>query len=321
MRSSFTISFDLELYWGIRDVLPLSQARAHLVRTRATIPQILSLLDGYGVNATWATVGFLLAETKQELLEFIPESLPRYFEKLLDPYHDIEHLGENEEEDPCHFGASLVDAIRRTDGQEISSHTFSHYFCLEKGQTSHTFECDLSANCRLAERRGLRLRTIAFPRNQHNPNYDRILSSHGLTAYRSSSHGLLSYQLGSIEPFYKRATRVLSESLPLIGSRTSVSDIGLVEFSSNRFLRLPSSGKASHILSAAMMPHVLAEMSIAAIKGYRYHLWCHPHNFGRSPQSSLSTFRFILDHWRTLNQCYGMRSLSMFQVSSEVLGS
>ena len=58
-------------------------------------------------------------------------------------------IGENEERDPFHYGQSLLEKISRYEGQEISTHTFSHYYCLEDGQTAEQFEADLKASLKV----------------------------------------------------------------------------------------------------------------------------------------------------------------------------
>ena len=51
----------------------------------------------------------------------------------------IARIGPNERQDPYHFGLSLVRRIKDCPHQEIGTHTFSHYYCLEDGQTPEHF--------------------------------------------------------------------------------------------------------------------------------------------------------------------------------------
>ncbi len=94
----------------------------------------------------------------------------------LDPY--VETIGLDEEHDPEHLAGSLVDLIGASAGQEVGSHTFSHYYCLEPGQNEGTFRADLAAAQSIARRRGLELTSLVLPRNQWNPAYaDAVLDS------------------------------------------------------------------------------------------------------------------------------------------------
>jgi len=65
------VSLDFELYWGVRDIYSLDQTRAKLLAARSAIPALLDLFVEYGVHATWATVGMLFAETREELVHFL----------------------------------------------------------------------------------------------------------------------------------------------------------------------------------------------------------------------------------------------------------
>ncbi len=51
------------------------------------------------------------------------------------PTRSLDSLGASESSDPFHFGLSLARRIAECDGMELASHTFSHYFALEPGQT------------------------------------------------------------------------------------------------------------------------------------------------------------------------------------------
>jgi hypothetical protein len=49
----------------------------------------------------------------------------------------------------------------------------------------------------------------------------------------------------------------------------------------------------------------------AAKRGAGYHLWWHPHNFGRNLQANLTALRDIILHFATLREGSGMRSMAM----------
>ena len=57
----------------------------------------------------------------------------------------------------------------------------------------------------------------------------------------------------------------------------------------------------------------------AARRRTLFHLWWHPHNFGVDLQENLAFLRDILDHFRTLQDRYGMRSMTMAALADEVL--
>jgi hypothetical protein len=70
----------------------------------------------------------------------VTSARPRYRDSRLDPYDGA--VGEGEADDPLHFAPSLIGRIRATRRQEISTHTFSHYYCLEPGQDRQAFRAD-----------------------------------------------------------------------------------------------------------------------------------------------------------------------------------
>ena len=57
----------------------------------------------------------------------------------------------------------LIDLIKNTRGQEIATHTFSHYYCLEEGQDIQSFESDLKKALEIAKNNGCLIKSIVFP--------------------------------------------------------------------------------------------------------------------------------------------------------------
>jgi hypothetical protein len=74
----------------------------------------------------------------------------------------------------------------------------------------------------------------------------------------------------------------------------------------------PSEG----FLNGMKIDRIRKEMTRAAEKGEVYHLWWHPHNFGRYPQQSLIGLKEILSHFRLCRERYGMVSLNMGEVAA-----
>ena len=136
----FTISLDFELFWGVRDLSYAHLYRPNILGGRDAIPHILSLFKQYKIHATWATVAMITFETKKDLLQYLPEIRPKY--RNYQPYKGLDHIGENERDDPYHFGYSLLRKISDTPGMEIASHSFSHFYCLEN-TVKDAFKSDL----------------------------------------------------------------------------------------------------------------------------------------------------------------------------------
>ena len=158
-NGKFVISLDFEIYWGVRDVVKLADYRDRLLGVRQVIPRLLKVFNDYNIHATFATVGFLFFSNKNQLLLNLPHKLPQYENDNLSPYcGHFNLIGEDENQDPFHFGNKLILLIRDS-GQEIGSHTFSHYYCLEKGQTKEDFFEDIKVAKSLALENGIHLKS------------------------------------------------------------------------------------------------------------------------------------------------------------------
>ena len=79
MAGKLLVSLDFELFWGMLDVCPLEAYQDHVLGGRAAIPQLLELFGKYDIHATWAAVGFLFGEDRQEL-----ETLGHHFQGYSD---------------------------------------------------------------------------------------------------------------------------------------------------------------------------------------------------------------------------------------------
>src|SRR5919112_3657710 len=219
-HGALIISLDFELHWGVRDTTPHDgNYQQNLLGVWEVVPRLLTLFEEYDIAATWATVGFLFAKSKRELQEFAPSVKPIYTDTLLSPYH--EPIGESEADDPLHFAASLIKAIRRSPRQELATHTFSHYYCLEPGQDREAFKADLSSALAIASKNDIQLRSIVFPRNQHNPNYDDLLVAGGIVCYRGNQNAWM-YRASNAagQTKLRRAARLLDTYINLAGPHT-----------------------------------------------------------------------------------------------------
>ena len=187
MPGIFTISLDLELYWGVRDSRSFGEYEANLCGEREAISGILELFEAHGVHATWATLGFLFFKNIEELQQHLPRVLPDYQRQQLSSYRYIdEHLWGGD--DVFHFAPDTVEQIRLSSGQEIGTHTFSHYYCLEEGQTIESFRADLQAAVDVAKAHNIPIASLVFPRNQGNSDYLDVLNELRIACYRGNEN-------------------------------------------------------------------------------------------------------------------------------------
>ncbi|WMN06802.1 polysaccharide deacetylase family protein [Marivirga arenosa] len=326
MNSIFTISLDFELHWGGFEKWPLDKAKKqYFLNTRKLIPQLLDLFEHYEVHVSWATVGLLMHENKNQVEANFPDKKPSYDQKHLSAYHFLESvgIGENEQEDPYHYADSLIKDIISRRGQELASHSFAHYYCNEKGQTLAQFDADCKAITKASEKYEQKLRSLVFPRNQFNADYLKVCSENGIKIIRSNpvdwwwdiSDGALN------ESKWKRLNRGLDAYFN-IGGKTSygINAIqqkeGVYLLPASRLLR-PYNPKEL-FLNKKKINRIKKEMTIAAQKAEFYHLWWHPHNFGNHSEENLDGLREILTHFSFLQKEYGMKSLNMGEIAEKL---
>lgn len=314
MTSQFIISLDFELMWGVRDHRSIADYGASVLGVRQAIPRLLKEFRTYGIEATWATVGLLFARNQREMVDYSPKQKPGYHRSALSPYQAIADLsGQTEDQNPYFFGRSLVDQILEAGTQEMSCHTYSHYFCLEPGQNAAEFKADISANIAIAKSAGAVVKTIVFPRNQWAPDYVDAAAATGLIGFRGNQGGFMyKSRSGEGNTLAVRGLRLLDGALP-ITERTDFAAPtdyrGMSNIPASRFLR-PWKPKLRQY-NALHIRRIKNEMTRAAKAGTHYHLWWHPHNMGCHTDGNFAQLENILRHYRKLHDQYGMQSSTM----------
>jgi peptidoglycan/xylan/chitin deacetylase (PgdA/CDA1 family) len=314
-RGALVISLDFELRWGVlKRCPPGARYERSLIEARRLIPRMVDLFERHGVAATWATVGMLFARNREELEACRPRVLPAYDDAALDSHRVAPGL--DEASDPLHYAASLVELLRDAPHQEVATHTYSHYYCTEPGQTAETFRADLEAARAIAALREVTLRSIVLPRNQHNPAYDPILADAGIRAYRGNVCSWM-WRFAQAEESAtpgRRIGRLVDSYLPLTGSgavlwSTVPKRDGLCDVRASALLR-PWTPRGNG-LERLRLRRIRDSMEAAAQSGSIYHLWWHPHNFGAHPEENLAFLGKVLAAYQRCRDEYGMVSMSM----------
>ena len=315
MAGNLIVSLDFELFWGMLDCCALEDYQENVLGGRKAIPQLLKLFEKYGIHATWATVGFLFAEDKAHLRRFFPlEQLPTYTREDVSPYPWFERIGNDEKDAPCFFAPSLVKLVAQTPGQEIGSHTFSHFYCREKGQSAAQFSADMAAAKAIAEETGYALTSVILPRNQCEEDYTQVLREHGFAAYRDEENDWIHNKI-KFRPLL-RLLRLADVYLPLTGQG------GYIPRKENGIWNLVGSRMYKPILKplAFLEPlklrRIKKQMLHAARKGLTFHLWWHPHNIGVRTEAHMKQLEEIFAYYQYLNQTYGMRSYNMAEMAA-----
>ncbi|QBZ97877.1 polysaccharide deacetylase family protein [Flavobacterium sangjuense] len=312
-KGALVISLDFELVWGIFDHIQINDKVAYFDNTLAAIPQMLALFEKNNINVTWATVGMLFNENWDEWNANIPAVIPSYDNQNLNPYnYGLQH--QKSGFDRFFFAPNLIKEINSVKGQEIGTHTYSHYYCLEKGQTIEQFDADLAQAIKMAKNFSVDLRSLVFPRNQYNSAYLDICSKHQIETVRTNPDSWY-WDTTKSETFVSKLARTGDAYLP-IGkksySKDSISNDKVIGQSASRFLRPQHQFE---FLNSTRLARIKNEILHAAKNGEVYHLWWHPHNFGIATDEAIKTLKAIIS---VFNQCrdeYGMESLTMKQLS------
>lgn len=318
----FTVSLDFELYWGVRDKRSIDQYKDNLAGVGTAIREMLRVFDAHGIHATWAAVGFLFFDSAEHLKNRLPGKLPRYTDTRLSPYRYIEESAELEP--VYHFAPEIIKRIAKHDGQEIATHTFSHYYCLEDGQTPDEFREDMSSAIVIAESQGFSIKSLVFPRNQWNPDYLSVLGELGINCYRGNETGWIHKATDDAgQNRLRRAARLLDTYINISGHHTyALDDRGVTRpynFPSSRFLRPYS--RALSVLDGLRLNRIQKAMDDAAIHKRIFHLWWHPHNFGINTGQNIAFLERIVGHYARLQLDHGIRSLNMGELSSLAEGA
>lgn len=329
MTGRFVISLDFELIWGVHDKRTIESYGTNIEKVHTIIPRLLELFEDYQIKATFSTVGLLFCKNKKEMLAYSPRLKPGYVNQKLSPYPIQMNLAKDTAiEDVYHYAPDLIALIRSYKGQEIGTHTFAHYYCLEPGQQPEEFEEDIMAAVQIAEKDKYSISSIVFPRNQCNSEYLRICASHNITSYRGNPEGW-AYRVDGDDQSkrintFRRAARLLDSYINISGNNAyHLNELNIGEgieliqnIPASRFLR-PYSNRL-RFLEPLKRRRIKNSMTHAAKHGKLYHLWWHPHNFGSNMEENFQGLEDILKHFKSLSEAYDFKSGSMESLTREL---
>lgn len=316
MNGYFVISLDFEKYWGVRDNKTIQNYRENLTNVDHIIEKMLKIFNDNQIHATWAIVGFLFFDNKNELYSNLPGA-SIYKDKNLDPY---EYIKKNDLAQPYHFAKQCILKIHETAHQEIASHTFSHYYCLEEGQNIEDFRDDCKRFNEVSKNMNISVSTIIFPRNQVNDQYEEILIENQITAYRGNEKNRLNNNNNKKDYLrkIKRMLRFLDRYINITGHNTFVIEkkSKIVNVQSSRFLE-PYKNKLK-LFNRLKLHRIKKSMSFAAKNNEIYHLWWHPHNFGQNLDKNFQMLFEIISHYKKLEREFDFKSKNINELVKEL---
>lgn len=316
-KGIFTISLDFELYWGVRDHRSLSSYGSNIRNVHSVIPRLLEMFDQYKVHCTWATVGFLFFSNKNELLKSLPQVCPDYLKTEYDPYS---YLHQSDLEPIYHFAPNLIEKIRNTPGQEIGTHTFSHFYALEENTTDEQLRADLEAAIKKAKENKIVIASIVFPRNQYSESHLKVCKEVGIKVYRGNEEsGIYRPVSREQENIFRRAVRFADTYLNITGFHCHNYPTAdeMINVPASRFLRPYS--RNLNFLEGLKFRRIKKSMEHAARNGLIYQLWWHPHNFGDNTEENFNFLEKILKEYSKLNQEKKMESQNLYEIFTQTM--
>ena len=308
MSGALIVSLDFELYWGMQDVCPLSGYRENVLGGRAAIPRLLSLFRAHGIHATWAVVGLMMARDASDARRHLPVVPPTYRNPARNACRLLDG-GLPDREPDCFFADGLIARVAAEPGMELASHTFSHYYCREPGQTVDQFRADMAAAAAIAREHGYALTSAVLPRNECEDAYIAALSELGFTAFRGEEDDWIHRRVKP-RPLM-RLLRLADVYLPLTGYRGFVPrrEHGVWNLAGTRMFKpiFPP----LRPLEGLKLRRIKRHMRHAAVHGGICHLWWHPHNLGVRTQAHFDQLEEIFSYYETLRDRFGMESLNM----------
>lgn len=305
----FVISLDFELFWGVSDTQTVASYGRNVLGEWQAIPRLLALFCQHGLRATWATVGMIMCRDYKQWRDLRPAVLPGYSRVNVSPYFKNTLVKENAK---LFFARPLVEQIRATTGQELATHTYSHFYCNEAGATPEQFAADLACARSIAADMWVNLHSVVLPRNQIDDRFLSVLPKAGIQVYRGNGEHWL-YKNGDavVGGIAGRIARFADACIPLSGECTVRAQHrgGLVNLPASLFL-YPWSARY-RALSAMRLHRLKQCMTAAARTGGVFHLWWHPHNFGVNLEENIALLEVVLRHYHVLADTYGMQTHCM----------
>lgn len=315
---SLVISLDFEMMWGCHDwSTPQEYGVTNIKSVRYVIDSMLKMFSMYGVHATFATVGLVFCKNTSDVEHYLPSIKPTYENINLSPYKDDYINQISKENQELYFAPDVIVKLKSNKGIEIGTHTFSHYFCWEPGQSLQQFRADLQAMNSISYDNDIDIKSIVFPKNQVSSDYLKVCSLEGIKCYRGNSSKYFGDSKTKFGSLRNRICRLLDSYINVGGMTTfKYSDIDIEEqplnIRASRMLRPYS--KIFSVFEPLRLNRVQSELKYAALNNEVYHLWWHPHNFGANVNQNLSFLEKILKCYKECSERYGMKSYTMSEL-------
>ena len=284
-RGTMILSLDLELCWGRFDKLPVPLLEADSFEERTQIKRLLSLLDRYGIPATWAVVGHLMLDGcarngGNAHADVLPHPEYSWFRKDWYAYDPCTSAVRS----PGWYAPDIVEWIRKAHVRhEIASHSFAHIYYGDAECSASAARADLAAAVAAAEPKDITLKSFVFPRNQ--VGHLGVLHEHGIHAYRGVDPTRFRKGGGLLVKTFNFLDQLLG--LPPKAVHAEEGIPGLWNIPGNHFY-MARNGIRKMIPIASRVLKGKRGIRRAIQTGGIYHLWFHPFNLNADSDAMLS---------------------------------
>jgi len=317
----FVISLDFEKMWGVFDKRSIHSYGENVSNVELVIDRLLSLFEKYDIHCTWATVGMLFHNDIKSCKNKLPIVIPKYKNNKLSSYNHLNEISSNNFV-IYYSGIASIKKISLVPNQEIATHTYSHFYCLEEGSSVDAFCKDLEMAVNISKENGFETKSIVFPRNQYDKSFLEICSKMGIKAYRGTESSWVQRSRNQNElKIIHRVIRFIDSYLNLTGpniyKQLETNNQRLINIPASFFLR-PFNPKLG-CFESLKIKRLKNSMLRAAREGSLFHLWWHPHNFGKNLEENMIQLESILIYYSELKYEYGMLSKTMNEVANEYI--
>ena len=276
-KGAFVLSIDTELAWGMIHRRGVDANRLYYESAREAVAGMLALCEKYEIRATWATVGHLMMDSCDKSDGTVHPEIVRpdyqwfkgdWFDQ--DPVSDIES-------DPIWYGSDIVESIQACSvPQEIGSHSFSHVSFDDPGCSVETADSELRECVRIAESKGISLKSFVFPRN--GVGHLDVLKKHGFSSFRGVAPCWYKHFRGTAWSLAHRIDNYLPFAAPVVQPENVG---GLWNIPASYYYPHSDDGRIGWGSRLPIWVRVLkARRAIKKASKQReiFHMWFHPYN-------------------------------------------
>lgn len=304
----FVISLDYEMMWGA--IFNEKVKSGYLYRTKyieESVNELLLLLKRYHIHATWASVGLIACTGKDEALIMADHNVK-------DPYSDLrlsDFIKSIDDNDYYrYFSPDSLLKISDTEGQEIATHTFSHFYLKEHKNALEVIESEIQKSKNVLEQlTGLTVKTLIMPKNQVSKNLRIYMKKCSISIIRGVQ---VSARFNKRTKLFK-LLHFMDAYLPVCGDScyelSEIKDGDIYNVRASAFWRTYYS--KLWFLEPLKLVRIKHQLKKAALSGKVFHLWFHPHNLSQNYKRNLKEFEKILKYYQKLSKKYGMLSCNM----------